>query len=365
MSDFASLHVGDPAPWFRQRCTTPQGQYSFDMVAGRYVLMFLFRSGADPRTEAALNAVRRHRALFDGQHLTFFGVSADAGDEMRLQPEQPGIRFLWDGDGLVGRLYGSRGLSASAPADTGLWYLIDPMLRVRGVYQDVPGLADKLLSAVEQLPPLDDPDLPIPALMLPDVFEPEFSQRLIRYYEASSSVPSGIYTEDPTGTSRAVLDNSFKRRRDCVLRDRALVQQVQARIIRRVVPEIRKVFQFEATQLDRLILASYDASDRGCFGPHRDNTVKATEHRRFAVSINLNQEFEGGELMFPEFGRRTFRPPAGGAIVFSCGLMHAVTPVTAGRRLACLPFVYDDAAAKLKQANKKDVADAAGTNTAA
>ena len=31
--------------------------------------------------------------------------------------------------------------------------------------------------------------------------------------------------------------------------------------------------------------------------------------------------------------------------------MHLVTPVTAGRRLACLPFVYDEAAAALKRAN--------------
>ncbi len=43
------------------------------------------------------------------------------------------------------------------------------------------------------------------------------------------------------------------------------------------------------------------------------------QHRRFAVSINLNNNFEGCDLMFPEFGRKVYRPSEGGALVFSCG----------------------------------------------
>ena len=114
--------------------------------------------------------------------------------------------------------------------------------------------------------------------------------------------------------------------------------------------EIRKAFQFEASRLERLIVACYDSDDRGCFGAHRDNTVRATAHRRFAVSINLNDDFDGGELLFPEFGSRRYRPSAGGALVFSCSLMHAVAPVVRGRRYACLPFVFDENAALIKQA---------------
>lgn len=54
--------------------------------------------------------------------------------------------------------------------------------------------------------------------------------------------------------------------------------------------------------------------------------------------------------MFPEFSRRGYRAGAGGAVVFSCSLMHLVTPVMAGRRLACLPFVFDEAAAATRTA---------------
>jgi predicted 2-oxoglutarate/Fe(II)-dependent dioxygenase YbiX len=63
------------------------------------------------------------------------------------------------------------------------------------------------------------------------------------------------------------------------------------------------------------------------------------------------EEFEGGDLRFPEYGRQTYRPPTGGAVVFSCSLLHEATPVTKGRRYAFLPFLYDEAAAKIREEN--------------
>ena len=352
MEDFASLFVGDPAPWFRQACTTPHGDYTFDMTAGRIVVLYLFGSSTDATTQTALSAVAGRRRLFDDRRASFFGVSADAADTVRLVADLPGIRHFFDHDATVGRLYGSRGI-ASAERRRALWYVLDPQLRVVAVALDGPETARQVLDFVGRL--ADRPpaalEMPPPVLLLENVFEPSFCDRLVAVYDGSESRPSGVFTQGADGPSQAVTDTGFKRRRDCTIRDRTLVEQVQGRIVRRVVPEIRKAFQFEATQLERLILACYDSSDRGGFGAHRDNTVTATAHRRFAVSINLNDGFEGGELVFPEFGQRAYRPGQGGAIVFSCSLMHLVTPVTAGRRLACLPFVYDEPAAALKRAN--------------
>lgn len=355
MASPATLLVGDPAPWFRQRCTTPRGDYAFDMTAGRHVVLYLFASSTEPLARAGLDQIRANRRLFDDRRLSFFGVSADPADEApdRLRADLPGIRHFLDADGLVGRLYGSRPPDGAPGPAEGLWYILDPMLRVCGVLRDDAAAAGRVLAVLRRLPAEDRgaDAMPAPVLMLPDVFEPEFCDRLRAYYDRSDSQPSGVFTQGPTGPSRAVADLGFKRRRDCPVRDRELAGQIQARIVRRVVPEIRRVHHFEATQLERLILACYDATDRGCFGAHRDNTVTATAHRRFAVSINLNAGFEGGELVFPEFSQRPYRPPAGGALIFSCSLMHLVTPVTAGRRLACLPFVHDEAAARLKRAN--------------
>lgn len=41
----------------------------------------------------------------------------------------------------------------------------------------------------------------------------------------------------------------------------------------------------------------------------------------------------------------------GGAVVFSCGALHQVTPVTRGRRYAFLAFLYGEADAALREAN--------------
>ncbi len=366
MPRYATLLPGDPAPWFRQRCTTPQGTYTFDMSAGRHVVLFFFGSGLDEGVAAELAEIKANRALFDGRQINFFGVSADAEDEAegRLTEDSPGIRFFWDADGVVGRLYGARPLlPEQALPIRSHWVLLDPMLRVLGTADHKPGTAAQVLAALRQL------DLTAkhhregvaPVLCLDHVFEPEFCQRLVAAYHAGDSVASGVFTEREVGRSTTISDAGFKRRRDCTLRDGALVQQVQARIIRRVVPEIRKAFQFEASHLERLIVACYDAADRGVFGAHRDNTVSATAHRRFAVSINLNDDFDGGEISFPEFGLRSYRPAVGGAVIFSCSLMHAVSPVVRGRRYACLPFLYDEAAAKLKHANRAMIRQAAST----
>jgi len=101
----------------------------------------------------------------------------------------------------------------------------------------------------------------------------------------------------------------------------------------------------------------YRAEDSGHFVAHRDNTTKGTAHRRFAASVNLNSDFDGGEISFPEYSPRGFKPPPGGAVVFSCSLLHAVSTVTRGRRYAFLPFLYDDEAAKIREANNEFLGD--------
>ncbi|HEX2725725.1 MAG TPA: 2OG-Fe(II) oxygenase, partial [Beijerinckiaceae bacterium] len=123
---------------------------------------------------------------------------------------------------------------------------------------------------------------------------------------------------------------------------------------------IQKVHHFKATRMERYIVSCYAAEDGGHFRPHRDNTTKATAHRRFAVSINLNNDFEGGEVGFPEYGPRSYKAPVGGAVVFSTPLLHAVSPVTKGRRYAFLPFLYDDAAARIREANNAFLGEGIG-----
>jgi predicted 2-oxoglutarate/Fe(II)-dependent dioxygenase YbiX len=109
--------------------------------------------------------------------------------------------------------------------------------------------------------------------------------------------------------------------------------------------------------MERYIVACYDADAGGHFRPHRDNTTSGTAHRRFAVTINLNADYEGGDLRFPEYGPRTYRAPPGGAVVFSCSMLHEATPVVRGTRYAFLPFLYDEAGAEVREANNARLGD--------
>jgi len=188
------------------------------------------------------------------------------------------------------------------------------------------------------------------------VFEPKVCRHLIGLYEAQGGEESGFMREI-SGKTVGVTDPGFKRRQDYMIEDRALISSLQARFLRRVVPEIEKIHQFKATRMERYIVSCYSAEDGGHFSVHRDNTTKGTAHRRFAVSVNLNDDFDGGEVSFPEYGPRSFKAPPGGAVVFSCSLLHRVSKVTRGKRYAFLPFLYDDAAARLREENAQFLVD--------
>lgn len=360
------LLTGDPAPWFTLPSTDNPG-YAFHSVAGRYVLMAFLGSATRPGAAAALEAVASRRALFDDLTACFFGLSADPADraEGRLQASLPGIRFLFDADGQVARRYGVIAKDPAAPGGPDLytpaWVLLDPMLRV--IEARPLAEAEAILARLAALPPPEAHggiDIPPPVLVLPRIFEPELCRALIAHYESRGGQPSGFMRE-VDGKTVGVFDPALKRRRDCVIEDEALRAEVRARVLRRIVPELRRVHHFEATRMERYIVACYDSAERGHFGAHRDNTTSGTAHRRFAVTINLDAEaFEGGELRFPEYGRRTWRAPTGGAVVFSCSLLHQALPVTKGVRFAFLPFLYDEAAARLREANNARLGEGIG-----
>jgi predicted 2-oxoglutarate/Fe(II)-dependent dioxygenase YbiX len=128
--------------------------------------------------------------------------------------------------------------------------------------------------------------------------------------------------------------------------------------VRRLIPAVDRFFQFAATRMDRYIVACYDSGIGGHFHRHRDNINAGAQHRRFAVTINLNKDYDGCDLVFPEFGRRTYRAPHGGAVVFSCGALHQVTPVTRGRRYAFLAFLYGEADAAVREKNNANIVQA-------
>jgi predicted 2-oxoglutarate/Fe(II)-dependent dioxygenase YbiX len=195
---------------------------------------------------------------------------------------------------------------------------------------------------------------PAPVLVAPRIFEGELCRELIARHQAQGSAFTGVMRDEGDVTV-AVMDD-LKVRRDLLIDDEALQAALRERLETRLFPLIARAFGFEVTRIERYLVSCYDAEDGGVFHPHRDNVTFQTAHRKFACSLNLNDDFEGGDLRFREFGPQTYRPPPGGAVVFACGLLHEATRVTRGRRYAFLPFFFDEAGSAVRAAYDARVA---------
>jgi predicted 2-oxoglutarate/Fe(II)-dependent dioxygenase YbiX/peroxiredoxin len=349
------LAAGDPAPWFRAPALSGSPTYQFDTVAGRHVLMLFFGSARLEPSAGALALVARHRGLFDDRAACFFGISIDPDDvaEQRIAQQIPGIRFFLDHDREVSTLYGAVEGDTYRPH----WLVLDPALRVIGRFGL--GEGEAAISVLRARAAAEPEDAWAPVLLVPDVLEPALCADLIGRYEADGGEPSGFMRE-VDGKTVLQVDAFHKQRRDWMIDDPALCQALAARMRRRLNPAVEHAFQFRPTRIERYIVSCYDAG-AGHFRPHRDNTTRGTAHRKFAVTINLNAgEYAGGDLRFPEYGPRAYRAPTGGAIVFSCSLLHEATPVSEGRRFAFLPFLYDEDGARLREANNPHLGEGLG-----
>lgn len=345
-----TIFPGDPAPAFHAR-SDRNPRYAFDTAAGHNIVLTFIESAKEQHDFLQELSTSQK---FDDEHSALFVVTRHKDDEAAgaLPLRIPGIRAFFDDSGEIADLYGLNRFE-SRPVS----FVISPRMQVIGLInlpagdhaKAVLSIINRLPGASELPPVLSHP----PILIIPHAFEPELCKALIKGYQENGGRMSG-FMRDVEGKTVEIQDKGHKVRRDWNIEEgnSDLINVIQNRFKRRVIPEIRKAFQFEVTRMERYIVSCYDSDEGGHFRAHRDNTTKGTAHRRFAVSVNLNQEeYEGGNLRFPEFGMRSYRPPTGGCCVFSCSLLHEATPVTMGARYAFLPFLYDEAAKKIREEN--------------
>lgn len=210
--------------------------------------------------------------------------------------------------------------------------------RVLGV-GDV-GAFDQLVA---RLPSLVDPgpaqQRSVPLLTVDDVLDPPLCERLVAHVARHGAQPSPMVRPDGEGRPTLAVDTAVKARHDHLLDDAELATTVTGLVARRLLPEVARALAHQPRSFERLKVVRYDAG-AGWFAPHRDNVTPDSTHRRLAVTINLDEGYTGGELAFPELGPGRYRPAAGAAIVFSCGLLHEVTPVLTGQRHAVITFLW-------------------------
>lgn len=340
--------LGDPVPWFSLPVVTG-GSFDLQASAGRWVVLSFVGSIADPRAMVEVAELARLATSFSEDHLVigcvFTGQAANLDGLGALSSST--LSFLADHDGAVSQSFGATEMPRTI--------VLDPMLRaIADIAWDNPqGHADMVRNVLQGLPPVEDSaGVPMfaPALMVPRVFSFGICDFLIQFYETQGAVDSG-FQFDVDGKTVTLSDWRLKRRSDVAVGVPEVRELIRDHVVRRLVGPIEQFFQFKVTRMDRYVVACYDSAVSAHFHRHRDNINAGAQHRRFALSINLNRDFDGGDLMFPEFGRKTYRPSEGGALVFSCGALHQVTPVTKGKRYAFLAFMYGEEDVARREAN--------------
>jgi predicted 2-oxoglutarate/Fe(II)-dependent dioxygenase YbiX/peroxiredoxin len=340
--------LGDPVPWF-SAATVTGGSFHLQVAAGRWIVLCFPGAAAGRDAQQKLAALFGDTALFDEDRLVAHAVLTKPLEAPTALAAigHPAFSLLADYDGALSRSYGA----LEGPRTI----VLDPMLRAIAniAWQDADEHIVMLRDLLRGLPSVDDAagvPMNAPVLIVPRVFDFPLCELLVKLYERMGGEDSGFML-DVAGKTQTVVNYRLKRRNDLPLLAPELRDVIRNRLVQRLLPAVKTYFQFDATRMDRYIVACYDSAVGGHFYRHRDNVNAGAQHRRFAVTINLNKDYDGCDLQFPEFGRKVYRAPVGGAVTFSCGALHQVTPVTRGRRYAFLAFLYGEADAALREAN--------------
>ena len=351
--------IGDPIRWFTAKSITGD-TIDIHVDAGRYVVLSFLGdpAGADADFDPKLGDLLCQKALFSDDHMVCYGVLTSPPPQRSLYwlIKNPSLVFLTDYDQNLTRQWGL----SDAPATV----VLDPMLRVMAVIPlDHPqGHGFVLGQLLQSLPSPPQACYGVklfpPILIYPGLLEREFCDQMIAYFHQVGGQDSGFML-DRNGQTATVTNYGLKRRSDVRMEDPALVEGLRRRIADRLVPAIAHAFTFDVTRMDRDLICCYGGETGGHFFRHRDNINAGAKHRRFALSINLNGDdgvYDGGEVRFPEFSADRFKAPTGGAVVFSCGLLHEVMPVVRGDRYAMVAFLYGEEDVLTRAANNAKLA---------
>lgn len=349
----AALERGDLAPDFMlPNCEGKLARF-YDRFAGNAVVLYFTVSNSGIEAEKELRGFAERRDQFDALGGRVVVVTRDGHEANAKVIGDLGLDLEIFSDPVGAITHGYCGEPALANPITGKkppgdgncnsTFVIDPNQRIATTLHGGVDQAQRALDGLGNLRRRLEPRnglQPAPVLLLPDVFSPELCQQLIadwerEHYEGVITVGTG-FDDD---ADELVVASSVKMRRDHRLGNDANARVCEI-VGRRVVPMLHKAFHFGIGSMQHFRVGAY-AADRGdFFKTHRDNDSSTTANRRFAMSVNLNDDYEGGAVCFPEFGSEQYRAPAGGALIFSCSLLHEALPVEDGTRFVALTFFF-------------------------
>ena len=342
------IGTGDRIPNFSLKDQQGKNFEFYTKVSGGSIVL-VFIDCDDQRNASLLRGLNERLPDFEAQNAHVYVVCDDSVDAHAALSREFGLTFplLADpGKQLIDWVV------AAAQRSVPLVFVLDPNQRLisfkhgtdKADEGELAAFADYALAEVTKIAPRGKPRVfteMAPALIIPNVFSRDFCRRLIDLWETGGHTEGAINKGISEGSAAAV-DYGVKRRKDHFIEDWKLDNEIANTLGPRVGHEVEKVYHYQDWTFEQFRVGCYEDTDAGFFNTHRDNANEANQDRRYAVTLNLNAEdYEGGDLRFPEYGEDYYRPPTGGAVVFSCSLLHEVVPVTKGRRFVFLTFLRD------------------------
>jgi len=339
----APFAVGDIAP----ACALPTAaggtaDLRGDAVAGNPLVLVFCPRFDTPGVAGALSRYKAALAAFEAAGARIFALTLaparTAADQKLPFP------LLLDRDGKAFAAFGA------GTRDLPTTIVLRRNNHAAAIFKDEPATqAERALAALAALAAERSQAIPAPhppILIVPDVLSREDCRRLIQVYATRGKT----FIEPGHGDDKMTVDYKMRipeygrgDRIDHWLVERDTTSFIDGRFAQRLFPEIRKAFQYAITQRERMRIGCYTGMRGGEIHGHRDDSEVISAHRRFACSVNLNtEEFEGGELRFPEYGDQRYRPAAGAAIVFSSSILHEAIEVRSGTRYVLLAFLYGE-----------------------
>lgn len=345
----ALLEPGQRGPNFALRSAEGHVERFYDRFIGNMMLLLFYSSRQSAEAAAALRGLAAQTEALKAAGTAAVAVSRDDLGSIRAAKAEFALPYplYWDQDGAVAASYG---LGMAAPiggTNACVAYLLDRNQRVLASFTGGSNQAERAMSFLADqapAPAVRTISRQAPVLLVPRVFGPDLGERAIAAWrnsheEGQVAMPSRAYAEDAANKPANTHYLSLKSRLDHVADDSfnpLLMQTIKSRL----APELLQAFQFRIGAMERVCIGAYDAERGDYFRPHRDNITERTRERRFAVTINLNDDYDGGGVKFAEFSEDVYRPEAGGAVIFSCSLLHEALPVTRGIRIGAFTFLY-------------------------
>ena len=175
-------------------------------------------------------------------------------------------------------------------------------------------------------------DSHVPYLIIENVLSPELLDEILKFYDDN--------------INNALLHNSISKNRLHVHPDKKLEKKIDNKLSRSLFPEIRKIFNFEVKYRELYKIASYNAETNGRFHAHRDTPIPF-QHRRYALSLFLNEDYEGGEFELPEY-KVKFKLKTNSALIFPGICSHKINEITKGSRKVMISFFCSEIEGKTK-----------------